>query len=58
MEPFPAATRTKGSLQLRLTKDTLLLDASFPALDQETADRLRQEPTRKVEEVLATVGFA
>ncbi|MEQ1761153.1 MAG: hypothetical protein ABL986_22825 [Vicinamibacterales bacterium] len=47
IEPFPAATRTKGSLQLRLTKETLLLEASFPALDQETADRLRRSLRRR-----------
>lgn len=44
---LPAVTRTKGTLQLRLVNDALLLEASFPPLEATTADRLRRSLRRR-----------
>lgn len=44
---LPAVTRTKGTLQLRLSNETLLLEASFPQLDPEIAERLRRTLRRR-----------
>lgn len=42
LKPLPAATPTKGTLQLRMANDALLLEACFPALNQEVAGPLRR----------------
>jgi hypothetical protein len=44
---LPAVTRTKGELQLRLANEVLLLEARFPVLDGETAERLRRSLRRR-----------
>jgi hypothetical protein len=44
---LPAVTKTKGALQLRLTNDALLLEASFPLLDATIASRLRNSLRRR-----------
>lgn len=44
---LPAATRTKGALQLRLANDVLLLQARFPLLDVAIAERLRRSLRRR-----------
>jgi len=44
---LPAVTRTRGELQLRLANDSLLLEARFPLLDTEIADRLRRSLRRR-----------
>lgn len=44
---LPPATRTKGTLQLRLANDALLLEASFPPLDAATSEHLRRSLRRR-----------
>jgi hypothetical protein len=44
---LPVVTRTRGTLQLRFFNDTLLLEASFPRLEPETAERLRRTLRRR-----------
>lgn len=43
----PEVARVKGALQLRLTDDTLLLEASFPLLDSTIVNRLRTSLRRR-----------
>jgi hypothetical protein len=44
---LPEVTRTKGTLQLRLANKTVLLEASFPPLASEPAERLRRSLRRR-----------
>lgn len=44
---LPAGTRIRGEFQLRLANDSLLLEARFPLLDSETAERLRRSLRRR-----------
>ena len=45
--PLVPAILTKGTLQLRLANDTMLLEASFPRLDAATAEHLRRTLRRR-----------
>lgn len=45
--PIPHATPTKGTLQLRFANGTPILEASFPQLQSEVAERLRRALRRR-----------
>ncbi len=44
---LPAVTRTTGELQLRQANDAILLEARFPPLDADIAERLRRSLRRR-----------